>query len=508
MQSPDADPRAPQAPLAVHRPAASSRGLRTALGVGLLVLAVLAPASSRATPAPLVRTLEDTAGAEVRPSPVASWIALTPGTAVPSLSEVRSGDRPVRLGLRNGSVVRLAPHSNLAIMGTLDVDLGPRDGKSSATSLELRAGEVTLDVPTTAAPRSVLIAREETFVLSMPGSSVRVRLQGAQDDPAARLAVAVDSGEARVATTGAWLKVAPKNALELRPKTRVAAPTAMPAAPSWKIDGEPARPGPLAVVTGEGAAPLGVRWMPVRGALGYVAEVARDPAFQDVVARAELGAAESSFATKPLPAGHYHARVRAVGLAGFVGPVSAVRELRVARVELPPGAVERDGRWALPLLRPAKLDDPSGLELALGKSGFSVAPSELALRKDEPVLVQMRLRGERAVVPVQVVPRELQAAIEMSPKRAVWPTDPIVIAVRVHEGARDASVEPTMKVTIGVDEVPVAWAHEGALWHGTLAPRRHQGPCVVRVTATDPWGNEIGRSFLEVDSAVGAIAAR
>ncbi len=505
-----AAPRAQRAHDAVSpAPKPGSRALRALVCGSLVALAVLAPATGRTANGPLVRPLEDVLGAEVRTSPVAPWIALTTGTAVPSLSELRAGELPVRLGLRNGTTVTLTPHARLAVNGALDVDLGPKDGKSSATSLELRAGEVLLEVPTTAAPRSVLLAREETYILAMPGATARVRLVGNPDEAGGRLAVASDGGDVRVATTGAWVKMPVNTALDLRPKTRVAAPTPMPTPPAWRTEGDSARLGPLAVVTGAGKATLGFRWTPVRGAVGYLAEVAHDPEFRDLVTKGELGEKDTAFSTPPLPAGRYHARVRGTGLAGFPGPMNTPRELRVALVELPPGAVERDGKWAMPLIRPAKITEPSGLEIAIGKGAFFAAPSQFSLKKEEPTLLQLRLKGERAIIPVQVVPRELVATIEMTPKRAVWPNDPIKIVVRMRESGREtADIVPTMRVTLGLDEVGVNWDQQGSVWRGTLTPLHTVGPTVVRVSASDPWGNEIGRSFLEVDNAESPLASR
>jgi hypothetical protein len=510
MRTHAAPPRAERASTPTSSPAAPvARALRALLGGSLVLATVLAPSTGRAANGPLVRPLEDVLGAETRPGPVAAWAPLTTGTSVPSLSEMRSGDLPVRLGLRNGTTLTLTPHTRVAINGALDIDLGPKDGKSSATSLELRAGEVVIEVPQSAAPRSVLLAKDETYIVTMPGASARVRLVGNPDDPSARLAVAADSGDVRVATTGAWVKMPAHSALDLKPKTKVPAPSPLPTSPAWKLDADSARIGPLAVVTGEGKATLAFRWASVRGAVGYVAEVARDPEFRDIVTKGELGEKDGAYTTPPLPAGRYHARVRGTGLAGFPGPMSAPRELRVVSVALPPGAVEREGKWAMPLVRPAKLGDAAGLEISIGKGGFFNAPAEFSLKKEEPTLLQLRLKGEKAIVPVQVVPRELVAAVELTPKRAVWPSDPIHITVRVRESGRDAAeIEPQMRVTLGMDEVAVMWDRDGAVWRGTLAPMRLRGPEVVRVAVSDPWGNEIGRSFLEVDSSDAPVASR
>jgi hypothetical protein len=97
--------------------------------------------------------------------------------------------------------------------------------------------------------------------------------------------------------------------------------------------------------------------------------------------------------------------------------------------------------------------------------------------------------------------RALRADIEIGPKAARWPVDPVDITVTVRDpaGLVDASaIVPTLHVLLGLTELPVIWARRGPVWTTRLAPR-NVGPTVVRVVAEDEFGNSLGRTFLEVD---------
>ncbi|MEO7736225.1 MAG: hypothetical protein ABIY55_35025 [Kofleriaceae bacterium] len=101
---------------------------------------------------------------------------------------------------------------------------------------------------------------------------------------------------------------------------------------------------------------------------------------------------------------------------------------------------------------------------------------------------------------LELAPSPLRAAIRMKPKNANWPADPIDVEVQVDDGgaAIPAAFALRLTVRINTTEVPVEWSRRGSLWRARIAPQMQPGPWVVRVEARDPFGNEIGRSFVEV----------
>jgi hypothetical protein len=460
---------------------------------------------------PLVRAADDAAGGTARANAAGPWTPLGPSAPINYLGEVRSGDVPLRLVLRRGGAIVLAPHSSIAVLGGLDVPFGRGAGARDATSFELRSGEVDVDVPASAGA-AVVVSSQEMFAALRPGSRARVRLGAVAADGGAPMAVALEAGDARVASTGAWQDLPARHEIEMRPRRRFGKPVPLPVAPEWRFETTPQDAGALAVVASEVAtARLGARFARVPNADRYVAEVARDEAFTDVASSQVLSADDAGFVTAPLAPGRYFARVCAFGQLGFAGPPSSVRPMRIVRLSLPLGAREdRAGRWALPVGKSAFLGDAEGLEMAFGPGGFSRATRELRLDSEEPLRTKLRLQGDGFALPVVLEPRRLSARIEVTPRTAVWPRDPVTITVRVEEnGAPAPTVTPSLRVALNLNDLPVRWEHDGAVWRARIEPRRSAGPWVVRVEALDAWGNELGRNFLEVaEEALEATAQR
>ena len=52
---------------------------------------------------------------------------------------------------------------------------------------------------------------------------------------------------------------------------------------------------------------------------------------------------------------------------------------------------------------------------------------------------------------------------------------------------------------LDIDPIAVAWQRTGNAWTAHIRARPLTGPTVIRVTATDDRGAEIGLGFLELD---------
>jgi hypothetical protein len=280
----------------------------------------------------------------------------------------------------------------------------------------------------------------------------------------------------------------------------VLASTPLPSAPAWAPESELAPSGALAVVTNESeTTTLAVQFSPISGATGYLAEIAHDASFHDIVARREIAAAGSVVETPRVGPGRYYARVRARGRDGLPGRAGPTRELRVVRLALPPGATAEQTKFTLPAERRIAIDDPADLELAFGGKGFSRAPAEFGLAHGEACVMRLRIARARSSLALRLVPRTLQAAIEIGPKTAVWPFDPVDIVVRLEDRGRPVTEhDPKLSVRLNLEDIPVTWHHDGNVWRARVQPRVPPGPWVIRVEATDAYGSELGRGFLEV----------
>lgn len=442
------------------------------------------PAPAADPGAPLV-----VAGTAETRLPGSAFRAIPRGERLPSHKELRAGDGP--LVLRFGdAVVELAPGATLSLEGRLDV-VGAV-GRRPATKLFLRAGRLAVMVPT-GSPDSVLVVSGDNLLLARAGARLSA-VTGVRGQRG--MFVALDDGDAVYSSTGAWKPLTRGEVRHLAtPDTSRTRPVV--AAPAWDREEGPAGGGALGVVVAEGArASLHPRVAAVPGASGYVVEVARSETFAEIVARAEVPA-PGPVELPPLAPGRYVARARAVDAVGLFGAAGVTRRLRVVRLELPAGSVPMDGAWAVPLGAPVRLDDPSDLEVRHAMAPFEPAPASFSLSDDAPERLVLRLRGDGATLPIVLAPRALQADVELGPKTAVWPDDPIRLRVSVR-GPRPAGFEPRLVVRVNRDVVPVAWSRKGDAWTAELAPQKPPGPWVVRVEALDGDGASLGRGFLEV----------
>lgn len=484
-------------------------GLLTALVAISSSLPGHAEATATATAEPRAGSFVLAGHGEARAAPNAPWRPLGEGEMVPHRGELRSGEATLRVQLARGATIELAPGTVVALFDRLELGL-VGVGKIDATRVDLRGGEVTVTAPFVDSPRDrapVLVQSDGgVFALCIDGSLLVRALSSRRGDLLGGLAVASYEGEAQYASHGGFRALSAGEAIMLHAGQTAPPPHAICLGPAWRRE-EGAEPtGPLAVVTASDAtAALSLRFGPVDGASSYDLEIARDETFASVLTRGHAPATTSVITTPQLAPGRYFARMRARGSEGLPGFPGPTRPLRVALAALPPGGSGEGNTVVLPSGRTLTWDDPTGLEVSLGRVGFIRAATGFGLYHDEPTVARVRLLGERSFVPLALLPSAVSAVIEMGPKWAVWPTIPVEIEVRLVDAraaAPDAEAvrfDPRLRVTVNLVEVPVAWRREGNLFRATVQrPTGMGGPWVVRVEASDPQNNPIGRGFLEV----------
>jgi hypothetical protein len=165
----------------------------------------------------------------------------------------------------------------------------------------------------------------------------------------------------------------------------------------------------------------------------------------------------------------------------------------------------------VPQGREISFGDVKDLELAIDKGGFLRAPKSITMDEGPEHALRFRLRDDPGSASTVYIARrrELVANVQLSPRKAFWPTDPIDITVTIQDpsGMIDPlRVEPRLQVLLGLTELRVDWQHRGAVWTAHLNPRSTGGPTVVRVIAQDEYGTTIGRNFLEIDEKQERIA--
>ena len=483
----------------------------------LLSVAALAPATSspaeasprralppRTMPAARLGNVVVAGHGEKRGRAGEAWVAVDVNGALPSHGEVRAGQEPLRLRIGDGAEIELSPGSALRLAAPIDLVLAGR-GKLTVDRVDLLLGELTVRASRT----PVLVEGPgQLLAVALEGTMMRTRVLARRGELPGGLAVASYQGDARVATRGAFRALEIGKVIELHGGLSVPAAKPLASSPTWIHEESSMSTGPLAVVSASNAtASLALRFSPVDSASGYELEIARDEGFSTLVATRDLRPTMTEIETPALPVGRYFARVLARGSEGLPGLPGPTRALRVALAKLPSGGITAGDTFLLPRDRGITWDDPSGLEVSVGRIGFVRAAASIGLIRDARTVARVRLAGERSFVQLALLPTTVHANIDLGPKRAVWPNDPIEILVHLvgldaPEGGVDAApFAPKLRVAVNLDEVPVKWRHEGNLFRATVPPSRAGGPWVVRVEATDLSDNTIGRGSLEVVSS-------
>jgi hypothetical protein len=462
--------------------------------------------SSHAQAAPLgeARVVRGAESAQLRHNPLLPWKPAPANGRIPPGAEVRC-EQPCAVQVDSDSTVELTTGAIMSVGQFFYVPMVA--GAASLTpahEVELREGTIEAVSPSEhAIPLVVSMGAVEHVALR----GARVQVSAMRD----HTAVGVISGQARVGANRSWVTLEKGFGSTVTMQGRPTAPRALLAGPKWAT-ATGACPAGLSVSEPEAKAIVGGCWEKLPEAQSYRVEVASDAAFQKID-RTPEATTVSSWSTI-LGVGRYFARVRAVDADGLWGEASSARQLAVIPCLLPPGSMANMETRTLivPEGREISFGDPAGLELAIDKGGFSRAPKSIFMDGEPSHELRFRLHDDQASASTVYIARRraLRADVQMTPRKAEWPTDPIEITVTLVDpsGQVDTSkIDAQLKVLIGLTEVAVKWSRRGAVYSGHLDPRQMGGPTVVRVIATDEHGTQIGRSFLEIDHKAPVLAA-
>jgi hypothetical protein len=285
--------------------------------------------------------------------------------------------------------------------------------------------------------------------------------------------------------------------------------------PAW-TDAQPR----LAVLRGDATQRPSLAWRAVPRATGYKVEIASD---ERVVSTATVDA--ESLEMPALPSGRYLARVAAVGSDKMVGEPSAPLPFHIVRATLPAGAiVAPDGAVVLREGSTVTLDEHRGLELAVAEAddvasarsdAFAPHPAGLGPTRKRVAVVRIRDTDTHAESTMMLVRRELRARVELTPRLARWPSDPVTVNVTLKDpsGRVDPSKE-AVAIDARIDGRPLALAWQetrGAgerSWSARIDPRTGAGPWLIDVQVKDAAGTILGESLLDVDGPRPAALSR
>lgn len=420
-----------------------------------------------------------------------------------------SADQPLEMFLPDGVTIALGPGGQAHWMRATRLPT-ETNGWARGYHLVLQEGELEVRMPPgTKGSHAFLVSTKAGTLTDWRG---QLHVMVHEDSAAA----AIYQGALVVGSNGQGFPVYDGAGIVMKKGVDPDKTRGIPAPPSW--DGG----GSFSLAARNELAGLDFRWAPVADAAGYRIEIATEPTMVRVVHRATT--TEPHFSMPEPQAGeHYWAHVRAVGTVGIVGEWSAARALRVVRYDLPEGAfVAKDGAIVLRDRTNVTLSDVEGVEAAYenvtgSPSRFQVplywAKLTGALRiQDDSTMRIVHLRDPAAGTETRLVlaRRQLRAAVDLQPKNAQWPLDPIDARVVVNDpsGRIDGATEPvTIEAMLDLAPIPVAWRQHGDTWSARIAPQAMAGPSVVRIVVKDARGSEIGRGFIEIDTPA-ALSSR
>ncbi len=264
---------------------------------------------------------------------------------------------------------------------------------------------------------------------------------------------------------------------------------------------------------GQGTKIFGLKWARVPEAQGYRVLVTRSDqdATQELVVQ-DTTEPELSL-SRAFEAGRYDIRVQSIDQVGLAGPPSLAHSVQVVGLVLPEGAnVDEAGTVRLGMGQRVSFAHTASTFITYGRGGqFNNAPEQgVGLDSKHGVTVWFRAAGQpRPEASLRVAPRRIAADVEIGPKQASWPRDPLFISVKLRGASGQPApdwIRPTARVLLGVDPINVDWKKAGNTLYATLpAEPKTQGPWVVRVEVEDQYGVVLGRGFLEVAKSRNAL---
>ncbi len=251
----------------------------------------------------------------------------------------------------------------------------------------------------------------------------------------------------------------------------------------------------------ENVAVHGYKWNPVPGATRYDIRLRRHSDGK-VLDQRGLSKAELSESLAPVEPGRYSLALRSIDTRGIEGSWGPENEIRVIGVVLPPGAYSTSQAIFLGTGQQVQFTNTEGLEMTyLGAGRYFPAAQGAGLYRGQRTVLGFRMPGVLDTVIARLEPRGIYAEVKIGPKKALWPRDPISIAVQLKSktgGEIPAFLQAVPTVTLGTDPVDVNFEQDGNTLHAVVPPSTKPGPWIVRVDVADQYGVDLGHEFLEI----------
>jgi hypothetical protein len=391
-----------------------------------------------------------------------------------------------------GTTITVASGSQLEVQNKIPLPTSIDGLGPYAYTAKLQQGRLDIIVDTKRKPANgvLIYGPRRTTVLASGG-----RIAVAATDQG--MAVGVYEGkEAAVGIGSTWKHIPAGNLIVVSPEQPAGVESKLPTTPTGVVVARP-------VIAVEGQTdPSRALWQKVSEATKYRVML-RDGAGQ-VVQR--LVTTEPYSNLTGLQPGRYELRVAALAPFDLDGAFSEPAYVNVVGVEMPPGGFVSGGRAFLEPGQQLKFSYVDGLEMTYDRASvYFKAATKTGLRNGQSTTVHLRVPGSTERASLEVVPRALDAKVELTPTLARWPRDKVRIHIRLPKGiANTTGVELIPQVTVNSRTIELDWVRtEGAIETVILGPPVYPGPWVVRAQVTDQHGYVLGRNFLEIASMAG-----
>jgi hypothetical protein len=387
--------------------------------------------------------------------------------------------------LPGGIEVQLEPGAELRVLPNVQyLRLGP-EGHTRVSTLVLRAGKLVARVTPPAKGRSgLLVATSDHGQLMLTSGEAIVSHD-------ADLHLATLGGQTLRSKKGRWEPV-PTGILRTYREDERSTDAPLLSAPRVAARQQ------MVMAPGRAGSLVGLRWEAVKDARSYEVEL-----------RLATGETRRQVEVKPLlskaltvPAGRHELRVRALGAEGLPGQWSAPVPVRGISVSLPPGGlVQADGSVALGEGQLITFEGAEDLVLSYRGTPKAVpATHPVGLFEGRRTVITLRAPGSLDFALLALEPRRVRAFVNVGPKNATWPKDPVLVSLRLDDGfgRTPEGVEAIPTVTLDGEPIELEW-HDTA--HGRSAsvpPRKECSRCVLRVEVHDQNGVPLGRDFVEI----------
>ncbi|MFO0612165.1 MAG: FecR domain-containing protein [Polyangiaceae bacterium] len=336
--------------------------------------------------------------------PGGSWAPAGPGQVLQSASNVSTEeDAGAEIQFVDRTHIYLAENTLVVIYGTASQTTVTTN---RAPAIELQEGEVK-------AALGALRGEEESTVVNVGitgGGSIRATSEDTVvERKQTRTTVAVFDGTAKVENAGAAVQVPTNYGTRFVGPKPPDPPRPLPPAPAW-VAGSSSR----ITIAAAGAGVLTGAWAEVPKAKAYRFEVARDPAFTDLVAREEVPANVHDFRLERLPAGAYFARVRAIDVEDYLGIAAETLRLGLVDATLARGFGAVGEGIVLSAKGAIALGPTPGIEAAT-EGDFAALPRTLD-PAERPARLRLRFAASpETITEIPIEATQLQATLDWSP---------------------------------------------------------------------------------------------